>query len=200
MSAGNGPTGRRAQALQADSIRIPGHQNSGRVAQLLARGQSVGRSRLFRVTFGMKARPRMPLEPYKPVNWDQVAAGKERRFMDPQIPSGHPRPVVNRTVGWQAGAAAGRTSSSPTIKGMVVPRSVVGGGRLMVGACASLWRRRVRQEFDPATNSSRICGRNDPIVYQRPPTPAVVSARAILLGLCFQCLSRHDSEKGNFES
>src|ERR1700689_5769371 len=53
------------------------NKNSGQaLAQILAeKSNPVGDIGYFGVTFGMKAKAEGALEPYKPVNWDQVPAG-----------------------------------------------------------------------------------------------------------------------------
>ena len=56
------------------------NKNSGQaLAQILAeKSNPVGDIGYFGVTFGMKAKAQDALEPYKPVNWDQVAPRSER--------------------------------------------------------------------------------------------------------------------------
>src|SRR5437868_8277430 len=67
------------KAIKADlKYDIPhDNKNSGQaLAQILAeKSNPVGDIGYFGVTFGMKAKAQDALEPYKPVNWDQVPAG-----------------------------------------------------------------------------------------------------------------------------
>src|SRR5579862_1680024 len=67
------------KAIKADlKYDIPhDNKNSGQaLAQILAeKNNPVGDIGYFGVTFGMKAKAQDALEPYKPVNWDQVPAG-----------------------------------------------------------------------------------------------------------------------------
>ncbi|HVI14006.1 MAG TPA: ABC transporter substrate-binding protein, partial [Pseudolabrys sp.] len=67
------------KAIKADlHYDIPhDNKNSGQaLAQILAeKNNPVGDIGYFGVTFGMKAKAQDALEPYKPVNWDQVPAG-----------------------------------------------------------------------------------------------------------------------------
>src|SRR5258708_19466738 len=69
------------------------NKNSGQaLAQILAeKSNPVGDIGYFGVTFGMKAKAEGALEPYKPVNWDQVPAGL--KHPDASSPPFHPPPL-----------------------------------------------------------------------------------------------------------
>src|ERR1700760_3039908 len=82
------------KAIKADlKYNIPhDNKNSGQaLAQILAeKANPVGDIGYFGVTFGMKAKAQDALEPYQPVNWDQVPAGlKDPDGSGPRI---HPGP------------------------------------------------------------------------------------------------------------
>jgi putative spermidine/putrescine transport system substrate-binding protein len=174
------------------------------LAQILAeKSNPVGDIGYFGVTFGMKAKAQDALEPYKPVNWDQVPAG----LKDPDgywttIHSGTLGLFVNKdALGGKPVPACWKDLLKPDYKGMVGyldPSSAAVG---YVGAVAiNLALGGSASNFDPAINFFKELRKNDPIVPKQTSYARVVSGEMpILLDYDFNAYRAKYSEKGNFE-
>jgi putative spermidine/putrescine transport system substrate-binding protein len=195
------------KAIKADlNYDIPhDNKNSGQaLAQILAeKSNPVGDIGYFGVTFGMKAKAQDALEPYKPVNWDQVPAG----LKDPDgywttIHSGTLGLFVNKdALGGKPVPACWKDLLKPDYKGMVGyldPSSAAVG---YVGAVAiNLALGGSATNFDPAINFFKELRKNDPIVPKQTSYARVVSGEMpILLDYDFNAYRAKYSEKGNFE-
>jgi putative spermidine/putrescine transport system substrate-binding protein len=195
------------KAIKADlNYDIPhDNKNSGQaLAQILAeKSNPVGDIGYFGVTFGMKAKAQDALEPYKPVNWDQVPAG----LKDPDgywttIHSGTLGLFVNKdALGGKPVPACWNDLLKPDYKGMVGyldPSSAAVG---YVGAVAiNLALGGSASNFDPAINFFKELRKNDPIVPKQTSYARVVSGEMpILLDYDFNAYRAKYSEKGNFE-
>jgi putative spermidine/putrescine transport system substrate-binding protein len=181
------------------------NKNSGQaLAQILAeKSNPVGDIGYFGVTFGMKAKAQDALEPYKPVNWDQVPAG----LKDPEgywttIHSGTLGLFVNKdALGGKPVPACWKDLLKPDYKGMVGyldPSSAAVGYvgvvavNLALGGSAS--------NFDPAINFFKDLRKNDPIVPKQTSYARVVSGEMpILFDYDFNAYRAKYTEKGNFE-
>ncbi len=199
--------GSMLKAIKADlHYDIPqDNKNSGQaLAQILAeKNNPVGDIGYFGVTFGMKAKTEGALEPYKPVNWDQVPAG----LKDPDgywttIHSGTLGLFVNKdALGGKPVPACWKDLLKPDYKGMVGyldPSSAAVG---YVGAVAiNLALGGSASNFDPAINFFKELRKNDPIVPKQTSYARVVSGEMpILLDYDFNAYRAKYSEKGNFE-
>src|SRR6185369_10360541 len=195
------------KAIKADlNYDIPhDNKNSGQaLAQILAeKSNPVGDIGYFGVTFGMKAKAQDALEPYKPVNWNQVPAG----LKDPDgywttIHSGTLGLFVNKdALGGKPVPACWKDLLKPDYKGMVGyldPSSAAVG---YVGAVAiNLALGGSEANFDPAINFFKDLRKNDPIVPKQTSYARVVSGEMpILLDYDFNAYRAKYSEKGNFE-
>jgi putative spermidine/putrescine transport system substrate-binding protein len=181
------------------------NKNSGQaLAQILAeKSNPVGDIGYFGVTFGMKAKAQDALEPYKPVNWDQVPAG----LKDPDgywttIHSGTLGLFVNKdALGGKPVPACWKDLLKPDYKGMVGyldPSSAAVG---YVGAVAiNLALGGSASNFDPAISFFKDLRKNDPIVPKQTSYARVVSGEMpILLDYDFNAYRAKYQEKGNFE-
>jgi putative spermidine/putrescine transport system substrate-binding protein len=195
------------KAIKADlHYDIPhDNKNSGQaLAQILAeKNNPVGDIGYFGVTFGMKAKAQDALEPYKPVNWDQVPAG----LKDPDgywttIHSGTLGLFVNKdALGGKPVPACWKDLLKPEYKGMVGyldPSSAAVG---YVGAVAvNLALGGSVKNFDPAITFFKDLQKNDPIVPKQTSYARVVSGEIpILFDYDFNAYRAKYSEKGNFE-
>src|SRR6202011_4078374 len=195
------------KAIKADlNYDIPhDNKNSGQaLAQILAeKNNPVGDIGYFGVTFGMKAKAEGALEPYKPVNWDQVPAG----LKDPDgywttIYSGTLGLFVNKdALGGTPVPACWKDLLKPDYKSMVGyldPSSAAVG---YVGAVAvNLALGGSASNFDPAITFFKELRKNDPIVPKQTSYARVVSGEMpILLDYDFNAYRAKYSEKGNFE-
>jgi putative spermidine/putrescine transport system substrate-binding protein len=195
------------KAIKADlNYDIPhDNKNSGQaLAQILAeKSNPVGDIGYFGVTFGMKAKAQDALEPYKPVNWNQVPAG----LKDPDgywttIHSGTLGLFVNKdALGGKPVPACWKDLLKPDYKGMVGyldPSSAAVG---YVGAVAiNLSLGGSATNFDPAINFFKELRKNDPIVPKQTSYARVVSGEMpILFDYDFNAYRAKYSEKGNFE-
>ena len=181
------------------------NKNSGQaLAQILAeKNNPVGDIAYFGVTFGMKAKAEGALEPYKPVNWDQVPPG----LKDPDgywttIHSGTLGLFVNKdALGGKPVPACWKDLLKPDYRGMVGyldPSSAAVG---YVGAVAiNLALGGTPSNFEPAINFFKELQKNDPIVPKQTSYARVVSGEMpILLDYDFNAYRAKYSEKGNFE-
>jgi putative spermidine/putrescine transport system substrate-binding protein len=181
------------------------NKNSGQaLAQILAeKSNPVGDIGYFGVTFGMKAKAQDALEPYKPVNWNQVPAG----LKDPDgywttIHSGTLGLFVNKdALGGKPVPACWKDLLKPDYKGMVGyldPSSAAVG---YVGAVAiNLALGGSATNFDPAITFFKELRKNDPIVPKQTSYARVVSGEMpILFDYDFNAYRAKYSEKGNFE-
>ena len=181
------------------------NKNSGQaLAQILAeKNNPVGDIAYFGVTFGMKAKAEGALEPYKPVNWDQVPPG----LKDPDgywttIHSGTLGLFVNKdALGGKPVPACWKDLLKPDYRGMVGyldPSSAAVG---YVGAVAiNLALGGTPSNFEPAINFFKELRKNDPIVPKQTSYARVVSGEMpILLDYDFNAYRAKYSEKGNFE-
>jgi len=195
------------KAIKADlNYDIPhDNKNSGQaLAQILAeKSNPVGDIGYFGVTFGMKAKAQDALEPYKPVNWNQIPAG----LKDPDgywttIHSGTLGLFVNKAaLGGKPVPACWKDLLKPDYKGMVGyldPSSAAVG---YVGAVAiNLALGGSATNFDPAINFFKELRKNDPIVPKQTSYARVVSGEMpILFDYDFNAYRAKYSEKGNFE-
>jgi putative spermidine/putrescine transport system substrate-binding protein len=195
------------KAIKADlHYDIPhDNKNSGQaLAQILAeKSNPVGDIGYFGVTFGMKAKAQDALEPYKPVNWDQVPSG----LKDPDgywttIHSGTLGLFVNKdALGGKPVPACWKDLLKPDYKGMVGyldPSSAAVG---YVGAVAiNLALGGSASNFDPAISFFKDLRKNDPIVPKQTSYARVVSGEMpILLDYDFNAYRAKYQEKGNFE-
>jgi putative spermidine/putrescine transport system substrate-binding protein len=181
------------------------NKNSGQaLAQILAeKNNPVGDIAYFGVTFGMKAKAEGALEPYKPVDWDQVPPG----LKDPDgywttIHSGTLGLFVNKdALGGKPVPACWKDLLKPDYRGMVGyldPSSAAVG---YVGAVAiNLALGGTPSNFDPAINFFKELRKNDPIVPKQTSYARVVSGEIpILLDYDFNAYRAKYSEKGNFQ-
>jgi putative spermidine/putrescine transport system substrate-binding protein len=195
------------KAIKADlGYDIPhDNKNSGQaLAQILAeKNNPVADIGYFGVTFGMKAKTQDALEPYKPVNSDQVPAG----LKDPDgywttIHSGTLGLFVNKdALGGKPVPACWKDLLKPDYKGMVGyldPSSAAVG---YVGAVAvNLALGGSATNFNPAINFFKELRKNDPIVPKQTSYARVVSGEMpILLDYDFNAYRAKYTEKGNFE-
>lgn len=195
------------KAIKTDlSYDIPlDNKNSGQaLAQILAeKSNPVGDIGYFGVTFGMKAKAEGALEPYKPVNWDQVPSG----LKDPDgdrttIYSGTLGLFVNKdALGGKPVPACWKDLLKPDYRGMVGyldPSSAAVG---YVGAVAiNLALGGTPSNFEPAINFFKELRKNDPIVPKQTSYARVVSGEIpILLDYDFNAYRAKYSENGNFE-
>jgi putative spermidine/putrescine transport system substrate-binding protein len=199
--------GSMLKAIKADlNYDIPqDNKNSGQaLAQILAeKNNPVGDIGYFGVTFGMKAKTEGALEPYKPVNWDQVPAGlKDADGYWTTIHSGTLGLFVNKdALGGKPVPACWKDLLKPDYTGMVGyldPSSAAVG---YVGAVAiNLALGGSASNFDPAINFFKELRKNDPIVPKQTSYARVVSGEMpILLDYDFNAYRAKYSEKGNFE-
>ena len=151
----------------------------------------------------MKAKAQDALEPYKPVNWNQIPAG----LKDPDgywttIHSGTLGLFVNKdALGGKPVPACWKDLLKPDYKGMVGyldPSSAAVG---YVGAVAiNLALGGSATNFDPAINFFKELRKNDPIVPKQTSYARVVSGEMpILFDYDFNAYRAKYSEKGNFE-
>jgi putative spermidine/putrescine transport system substrate-binding protein len=195
------------KAIKSDlNYDIPhDNKNSGQaLAQILAeKNNPVGDIGYFGVTFGMKAKAKGALEPYKPANWEQVPAG----LKDPDgywttIHSGTLGLFVNKdALGGKPAPACWKDLLKSDYKGMVGyldPSSAAVG---YVGAVAiNLALGGSAANFDPAIAFFKELRKNDPIVPKQTSYTRVVSGEMpILLDYDFNAYRAKYSEKGNFE-
>jgi putative spermidine/putrescine transport system substrate-binding protein len=195
------------KAIKADlGYDIPhDNKNSGQaLAQILAeKNNPVADIGYFGVTFGMKAKTQAALEPYKPVNSDQVPAG----LKDPDgywttIHSGTLGLFVNKdALGGKPVPACWKDLLKPDYKGMVGyldPSSAAVG---YVGAVAvNLALGGSATNFNPAINFFKELRKNDPIVPKQTSYARVVSGEMpILLDYDFNAYRAKYTEKGSFE-
>jgi putative spermidine/putrescine transport system substrate-binding protein len=195
------------KAIKADlGYDIPhDNKNSGQaLAQILAeKNNPVADIGYFGVTFGMKAKTQAALEPYKPVNSDQVPAG----LKDPDgywttIQSGTLGLFVNKdALGGKPVPACWKDLLKPDYKGMVGyldPSSAAVG---YVGAVAvNLALGGSATNFNPAINFFKELRKNDPIVPKQTSYARVVSGEMpILLDYDFNAYRAKYTEKGSFE-
>jgi len=195
------------KAIKADlNYDIPhDNKNSGQaLAQILAeKSNPVGDIGYFGVTFGMKAKAQDALEPYKPVNWDQVPAG----LKDPDgywttIHSGTLGLFINvDALGGKPVPACWKDLEKPDYKGMTgyldPPSAAVG----YVGAVA------VNQalggndgNWDPAIKFFKALHDNGAIVPKQTSYARVVSGEIpILFDYDFNAYRAKYTEKGKFE-
>jgi putative spermidine/putrescine transport system substrate-binding protein len=170
------------KAIKADlNYDIPhDNKNSGQaLAQILAeKSNPVGDIGYFGVTFGMKAKAQDALEPYKPVNWNQVPEGlKDADGYWTTIHSGTLGLFVNKdALGGKPVPACWKDLLKPDYKGMVGyldPSSAAVG---YVGAVAvNLALGGSTTNFDPAINFFKELRKNDPIVPKQTSYARVVS-------------------------
>jgi len=181
------------------------NKNSGQaLAQILAeKTNPVGDIGYFGVTFGMKAKAQDALEPYKPVNWEQVPAGlKDADGYWTTIHSGTLGLFVNKdALGGKSVPACWKDLLKPDYKGMVGyldPSSAAVG---YVGAVAiNLALGGAASNFDPAVTFFKELRKNDPIVPKQTSYARVVSGEIpVLLDYDFNTYRAKYSEKGNFE-
>jgi putative spermidine/putrescine transport system substrate-binding protein len=195
------------KAIKADlNYDIPhDNKNSGQaLAQILAeKSNPVGDIGYFGVTFGMKAKAQDALEPYKPVNWDQVPSGlKDQDGYWTTIHSGTLGLFVNKdALGGKPVPACWKDLLKPDYKGMVGyldPSSAAVG---YVGAVAiNLALGGSASNFDPAISFFKELRKNDPIVPKQTSYARVVSGEMpILLDYDFNAYRAKYQEKGNFE-
>src|SRR5438552_16151534 len=195
------------KAIKADlNYDIPhDNKNSGQaLAQILAeKSNPVGDIGYFGVTFGMKAKAQDALEPYKPVNWEQVPAGlKDADGYWTTIHSGTLGLFVNKdALGGKPVPACWKDLLTPDYKGMVGyldPSSAAVG---YVGAVAiNLALGGSAKNFDPAINFFKELRKNDVIVPKQSSYAGVVSGEIpILFDYDFNAYRAKYSEKGNFE-
>lgn len=181
------------------------NKNSGQaLAQILAeKNNPVGDIAYFGVTFGMKAKAEGALDPYKPVNWEQVPPG----LKDPDgywttIHSGTLGLFVNKdALGGKPVPACWKDLLKPDYRGMVGyldPSSAAVG---YVGAVAiNLALGGTPSNFGPAIDFFKELQKNDPIVPKQTSYARVVSGEMpILLDYDFNAYRAKYSEKGNFE-
>jgi putative spermidine/putrescine transport system substrate-binding protein len=195
------------KAIKADlHYDIPhDNKNSGQaLAQILAeKANPVGDIGYFGVTFGMKAKAQDALEPYKPVNWDQVPAG----LKDPDgywttIHSGTLGLFVNKdALGGKPVPACWKDLLKPDYKGMVGyldPSSAAVG---YVGAVAvNNALGGSDKDFSPAITYFKDLHKNQPIVPKQTSYARVVSGEIpILFDYDFNAYRAKYTEKGNFE-
>src|SRR6202158_587512 len=195
------------KAVKADlNYDIPhDNKNSGQaLAQILAeKSNPVGDIGYFGVTFGMKAKAQDALEPYKPANWDEVAAG----LKDPDgywttIHSGTLGLFVNKdALGGKSVPACWLDLLKPDYRGMVGyldPSSAAVG---YVGAVAvNLALCVPNNDFGAAIGFFRELGKNDAIVPKQTSYARVVSGEIpILFDYDFNAYRAKYTEKGNFE-
>jgi hypothetical protein len=176
------------KAIKADlNYDIPhDNKNSGQaLAQILAeKSNPVGDIGYFGVTFGMKAKAQDALEPYKPVNWDQVPAGlKDADGYWTTIHSGTLGLFVNKdALGGKPVPACWKDLLKPDYKGMVGyldPSSAAVG---YVGAVAvNLALGGSSTSFDPAINFFKELRKTDPIVPKQTSYARVVSGEMPIL-------------------
>jgi putative spermidine/putrescine transport system substrate-binding protein len=195
------------KAIKADlNYDIPhDNKNSGQaLAQILAeKSNPVGDIGYFGVTFGMKAKAEGALEPYKPVNWDQVPSG----LKDPDgywttIHSGTLGLFVNKdALGGKPVPACWKDLLKPDYKGMVGYLDPTSAAVGYVGAVAiNLALGGSASNFDPAINFFKELRKNDPIVPKQTSYARVVSGEMpILLDYDFNAYRAKYQEKGNFE-
>jgi len=195
------------KAIKADlHYDIPhDNKNSGQaLAQILAeKNNPVGDIGYFGVTFGMKAKTQDALEPYKPVNWDQVPAN----LKDPDgywttIHSGTLGLFVNKdALGGKPVPACWKDLLKPDYKGMVGYLDPTSAAVGYVGAVAiNLALGGSASNFDPAINFFKELKKNDPIVPKQTSYARVVSGEMpILFDYDFNAYRAKYSEKGNFE-
>ncbi len=153
------------------------NKNSGQaLAQILAeKNNPIGDIGYFGVTFGMKAKTQDALEPYKPVNWDQVPAGLKDPCWKDLL-----KPDYKGMVGY--------LDPSSAAVGYVGAVAV----NLALGGSAS--------NFDPAITFFKELRKNDPIVPKQTSYARVVSGEMpILFDYGFNAYRAKYSEKGNFE-
>jgi len=195
------------KAIKTDlSYDIPyDNKNSGQaLAQILAeKNNPVGDIAYFGVTFGMKAKAEGALEPYKPVNWDQVPSGlKDQDGYWTTIHSGTLGLFVNKdALGGKPVPACWKDLLKPDYRGMVGyldPSSAAVG---YVGAVAiNLALGGTPSNFEPAIDFFKELRKNDPIVPKQTSYARVVSGEIpILLDYDFNAYRAKYSEKGNFE-
>jgi putative spermidine/putrescine transport system substrate-binding protein len=195
------------KAIKADlNYDIPhDNKNSGQaLAQILAeKSNPVGDIGYFGVTFGMKAKAQDALEPYKPVNWEQVPADlKDADGYWTTIHSGTLGLFVNKdALGGKPLPACWKDLLKPDYKGMVGyldPSSAAVG---YVGAVAiNLALGGTASNFDPAVTFFKELRKNDPIVPKQTSYARVVSGEIpVLLDYDFNAYRAKYSEKGNFE-
>src|ERR1700726_4100715 len=145
------------------------NKNSGQsLAQILAeKSNPVGDIGYFGVTFGMKAKAEGALEPYKPVNWDQVPAGlKDADGAWTTIHSGTLGLFINKdALAGKPVPACWKDLLKPDYKGMVGyldPSSAAVG---YVGAVAvNMALGGANGDFTPAVNFFKDLHKNQPIV------------------------------------
>jgi len=195
------------KAVKADlHYDIPhDNKNSGQaLAQILAeKNNPVGDIGYFGVNFGMKAKAQDALEPYKPVNWDQVPAG----LKDPDgywttIHSGTLGLFVNTdALGGRPVPACWKDLLKPEYKGMVGYLDPTSAAVGYVGAVAvNLALGGSPKNFDPAINFFKELHKNEPIVPKQTSYARVVSGEVpILFDYDFNAYRAKYSEKGNFE-
>src|SRR5512138_1218794 len=193
------------KAIKADlNYDIPhDNKNSGQaLAQILAeKSNPVGDIGYFGVTFGMKAKSQDALEPYKPVNWDQVPAGlKDADGYWTTIHSGTLGLFVNKdALGGKPVPACWKDLLKPEYKGMVGyldPSSAAVG---YVGAVAiNLALGGGASNFDPAISFFKDLRKNDPIVPKQTSYARVLSGEIpILLDYDFNAYRAKYKDKAN---
>ena len=195
------------KAIKADlNFDVPhDNKNSGQaLAQILAeKNNPVGDIGYFGVTFGMKAKAEGALEPYKPVNWEQVPAGlKDADGYWTTIHSGTLGLFVNKdALGGKPVPACWKDLLKPDYKGMVGYLDPTSAAVGYVGAVAiNLALGGSADNFDPAITFFKELRKNDPIVPKQTSYARVVSGEMpILLDYDFNAYRAKYSEKGNFE-
>jgi putative spermidine/putrescine transport system substrate-binding protein len=151
----------------------------------------------------MKAKAEGALEPYKPVNWDQVPSGlKDQDGYWTTIHSGTLGLFVNKdALGGKPVPACWKDLLKPDYRGMVGyldPSSAAVG---YVGAVAiNLALGGTPSNFEPAIDFFKALRKNDPIVPKQTSYARVVSGEIpILLDYDFNAYRAKYSEKGNYE-
>ena len=169
------------KAIKADlNYDIPhDNKNSGQaLAQILAeKSNPVGDIGYFGVTFGMKAKAQDALEPYKPVNWNQVPEGlKDADGYWTTIHSGTLGLFVNKdALGGKPVPACWKDLLKPDYKGMV---GYLDPSSAAVGRSRSIWRSAARRPTSTRRSiSSRSCARTIRSCPGRPPMRASSPAR-----------------------
>ena len=165
--------------------------------------QSGRRYRLFRRHLRHEGQGTDALEPYKPVNWDQVPAG----LKDPDgywttIHSGTLGLFVNKdALGGKPVPACWKDLLKPDYKGMVGYLDPTSAAVGYVGAVAiNLALGGSAANFDPAITFFKELRKNDPIVPKQTSYARVVSGEMpILLDYDFNAYRAKYQEKGNFE-
>src|SRR3974390_2740203 len=195
------------KAIKADLHYESAHdnKNSGQaLAQILAeKNNPVGDIGYFGVTFGMKAKAQDALEPYKPVNWDQVPAG----LKDPDgywttIHSGTLGLFVNKdALGGKPVPVCWKDLLKSQYKGMVGyldPSSAAVG---FVGAVAvNIGLGGTDSHWTPAVKFFKQLHANQPIVPKQTSYARVVSGEIpILFDYDFNAYRAKYGESGNFE-